>query len=220
MIIKGVLTFTSDINIAQFASRDPNARVLYLSDTEGIDIKSLGFLSASALVPDYNILSDIINGNIPAFTQKYTEYLNMPVQSNYIAAILTALVRGINIVLYYPKDVEELYYPKFLQELFSVNFGISPSTRTSNFMYYGDSYDDNILNFIYHEGAIPCNEFLLLCTNADQDNILKLIHDYQLCSPEKGPTKDISYYISILREKKDIMKKAGRPLVSMFSMEV
>lgn len=218
MIIKGVLTFTSDIQIAQFAIKnDPNVRVLYVSDTEGVDIKQLGFISGAALVPDYNTLSEYINGNINAFTEKYTIYLNMPVQSNYIAAILTALVRGINIIFYFPTDTLDLYYPKYLQDFILCNFGITASSRTTQFNY-DSRFDDKILNFIYTEGAISCNEFLLNCTNADQESILKLIHDYQLCPPT-GPNKDMSVYINILKEKKEVMKRAGKPLTSMFLME-
>lgn len=220
MVIKGTLTITTDINLAAYtAASYQNTRVLYIADTGGTDIKSINpaFVSGIALVPDYQTLSYAISGDYQAFTNAYTNYLNGETPAAYIAAILAALMQGIDIVFYFPPDTVELQYPKFMMDFLVCNFGIMAASESTQFAY-NHAYDDTILNFIYLNDAISAAEFLYMSENVDQQCLYKLIYDYHLC-PETGFDMDINEYINILKEKKALMRNQRKVLSPMCAME-
>ena len=55
MLLKGQLAATTDPNMVQFISREPNAKVIYIGDPIGYEdyIRANGIIVATALVPDY-----------------------------------------------------------------------------------------------------------------------------------------------------------------------
>lgn len=161
MIFRGVLNATTDSNVAINAALN-GWKVLYLGDPEderGL-INAYGFITAMQLIPDYNILSKEIDGCIDQFDLEYTEMLGGMESCNFFVAILTALFRGINIMMYFPSSVTDFRYPSILIQYIQQQFGIIVG-MIDRHCEYNEMYSNPNLLLMYNFNTINHMEFLL-----------------------------------------------------------
>lgn len=160
-IFSGLLSSTSDGNLAVQCAMN-GWKVLYIGDPCGNEniIKQYKLIMAAPLVPDYNILVKAVDGYTEEFTVEYENQLWQEPASNFFLGIITAMFNGINIMMYFPKEVLELYYPQVLMNYIRTQFGIVASTENNQFLY-DDDYNQNNLRFMYTFNTIDTRTFII-----------------------------------------------------------
>ena len=108
-MLKGVLTATTDFNIAINSQRFHGTKTIYMGDPAGLD-PNLGFTVAGPLVPSYECMAADIDGTEEQFNMLYTMQLQSLPAAEFFAVILAALFNGKSLVLYFPSEAKGLKY--------------------------------------------------------------------------------------------------------------
>lgn len=163
-----------------------NSKVIYVGDpgAEMMDIRQYNMLIGGVLIPPYEILSMDLD-NDPNFDNIYWRYLYSSAEVNqYLATIMCALYKNINvpIVLYFPGDTFTSFrYPTVLLGYLN-SFGITPSIITEK-GYSQCQYNINsnfIAEYMYINGAITSQEYIIISDNITQFAAQKLRQEYNL----------------------------------------
>lgn len=204
----GTLIATSNINEA-INYYNNGVKVLFLGDPLSNDPNS-GFMAAGPLVPDYNVLSLDINGDVNGFTQQYAIQLNQPSAIEFFAAIVGAVFRGFNICLYFPQDAIGLSYVDFLLKYIESVYGITSMTKTTQFMY-NDSFNSKNLYMLYMNNIISSQEYIMYGDIMDEIILQKLINDLQLINIIEDPNSYESC-LNWINNYRNQMQSAGQVL--------
>ncbi len=220
VIFRGILNATTDSNVAINATLN-GWKVLYLGDPEderGL-INAYGFITAMQLIPDYNILSKEIDGCIDQFDLEYTEMLGNMESCNFFVAILTALFRGINIMMYFPKSVTDFRYPSILITYFQQQFGISVG-MIDRHCTYNEMYNNPNLLLMYTFNSINHMDFLLFY-NGPMDNELLDRLIFQIGLPVSDLNNNAEKIAKITSYKESLCQIAstGRQPIDVFRHE-
>ena len=209
-MLKAQLWATSDINLVNQALYQ-GFKVIYLGDPISIDpMYKDKFVVSTALVPDYNTLSLLVDGNQQAFVEMYTMSLNSKPAMEMLSVIFTCLFRGTNIMFFLPPESSGLNFVEYLLLFIQYNYGITTQTKTTAFSF-DPSYSGRIIELLYLNNLVDSNEFLMYSESLDELTLRKLVGE--LHPMVKDPT-DINQIIAWFSNYKDALIAEKKPLIN------
>lgn len=173
MILNGNIYVTTDFNVAM-----QNAiayKIVSIGELDPNSLQSLNAIKGSVLIPPYVAFESKMNGDEMTFNNIYFDYLNQKEPTSYIAAIITALYQGKNIMLYLNQDEYDMYFMSlwnYMKNMYGITIGtgnIPPS--------FDEGFSWIICAIMYKSGMIVAQEFLELYPSGVQipdDLIAKL----------------------------------------------
>jgi len=177
-MLKGTIYITYDMNLC--LANLGTCKTIVVADEPDI-YNSPGKIGGSILVPPYEALAAIIDGDEEKFRYEYLNYLNTNLTANkFINILLQALMAGTNMIIILDREG-----PKFdmvLKEYFMMFFGIVLGDE-SNAFQFDLNYIPAILNRLYMDDDIPVNNFLQLYPeNLPYDPVIlrKMAFDYNV----------------------------------------
>lgn len=220
MKFSGELAVSSDPNILQYIAAEPNTKIVFVGDPAGYEnmIRSYGMIMATPLVPDYNVLEAEINGNMAEFQTKYDMYLSSEPAVMYFATIMTALLLGKNILLFFPPETQGLNYPNVLLSHIFVRYGIQTRTQTLPFKY-NDNLTPSNTAIMYQYNTISPQIYLKLAGDSFVAMIPKLVFDLNIPIRDQYDysSKELYNYIN---EYRNSLLNTDQLLVKPFTREV
>ena len=209
-MLKGQLWATSDINLVNQAMMQ-GFKVIYLGDPISLDpTYKERFVVSTALTPDYETLSLMVDGNIDGFVQMYILSLNTPSAMEMLSAIFACLYRGSNVIFFVPPEASGLNFAPYLLQFIEYNFGITTQTNTTQFMF-NPEYAGKIIEFLYLSNLVSAQEYLIHATTMNEPAIRKLVND--LRPVVKDPT-DLNQILDWFRNYKKQLIDANKPLIN------
>lgn len=220
MKFSGELAVSSDPNILQYIAAEPNTKIVFVGDPAGYEnmIRSYGMIMASPLVPDYNVLEAEINGNMAEFQAKYDMYLSSEPAVMYFATIMTALLLGKNILLFFPPETQGLNYPNVLLTHILTRYGIQTRTQTLPFRY-NDNLTPSNTALMYNYNTISPQIYLKLAGDSFVTMIPKLAFDMNIPISNQYDYSSKELY-DYLNEYRNRLLNTDQLLVKPFTREV
>lgn len=220
MLFKGQLASTSDPNMVQYISAEPNAKIIFVGDPVGYEdhIRYFRMIMGSPFIPDYSCIEADINGDANEFNNKYNMYLSSEPAKMYFATIMAALIVGKNILLFFPPEIKGLQYPNALLNHIMVNYGIQ--TRTQNIPFgYNDAYTPKNAAMMYAYNVIDPQTYLRLAGETFLSMSDKLVMDMQIPISDMRAlqSKELYDYLNNYRLK---LLSTDQPLIKPFTREV
>lgn len=177
-MLKGTIYITYDVNLC--LTNLSTCKTIVVADEP--DVYNIpGKIGGSLLVPPYQALAAVIDGDEEKFRYEYINYLATDmVVSRFINIILQALIAGTNMIILLDKEG-----PKFdmlLKQYFAMFFGIILGDANTQFQF-DPNYIPAILNKLYADDDINAGYFLSLYPlNLPFDEFIlrKLAFDYQI----------------------------------------
>ena len=130
-----MITFNAQIYSTEKVDRamlcqQSGAKILYLGEPDPYldQVTNNSLIYASILTPPYEAFQAVLNEDYARFGALYTEHLNTEEAQMFIATIVAAIYKGINIVLLFPEDTGDLKYPDFMLKFIFTNLGIQIAT--------------------------------------------------------------------------------------------
>ncbi len=157
MLLKGTIYITNDINLC--LSNLNMCKTIIIAD-EPDNYRIPQAVGGSLLLPPYEAMSALVDGEENIFKSIYMDYLNNNLSVyKFINIILQALIAGTNIILLIDREG-----PKFdmvLREYFISAFGIILGDESHQFQF-DLNYIPGILNRLYSDDDINVEYFLRL----------------------------------------------------------
>lgn len=155
------MTIRGDIRIVTDESQVNNAiyagfKVIALTESHNFGGV---VLNGTTLLPPYEALMAEMDNNIVQFQQIYALHLAKKENDMFICAIIRALMEGINIVLYIPKDEAELMFSKVLVQYINDIYGI---TILPEACMYNEQYDSILITKLYVYELLTKDQFFIL----------------------------------------------------------
>lgn len=209
-MLKGQLWATSDINLVNQALMN-GFKVIYLGDPISVPQEYKDkFVVASAFVPDYQVLSLMVDGNENGFIQMYIASLGSKAATEMMSAILACMYRGISVIFYLPPEASGLNYVGYLLEFIQMNYGITIQTKTTQFNF-DIKFSGVVSELLYLNNLINAQEFLVNSSTLDDFTLKKLVSE--LHPVVKNP-KDINDIVEWFSTYKDALLQSNKPLVN------
>lgn len=178
MILKGTIYITYDINLC--LANLNQCRTIIIAD-EPDQYKIPGSVGGSLLLPPYEAMTAMIDGDDQKFRYTYLDYLKMNYSvDKFISIILQALIAGTNII--FLLDPEAPKFELILKEFFMMQYGILLGDSRNPFRF-DISYTSFILNKLYAEDDISKEAYLRMFPQEmpfDQFTIQKLLYEHGL----------------------------------------
>ncbi len=198
----GTLYLTYDLNMC-IANSGVRRTVIVSEDPVANNLPNV--VGGSILMPPYEAMMQLIDGNIQEFNKLYHEYLASPVPDKMIVLLIQALEQGINLLLYLDKDAEKTFATTLMEHFFYA-YGIIIGTPTNQFSY-DIAYDEILVSKMYIYGNISVEEFFVRYPQSAyiQDPVIvsKLIYDVH---PNMAPSSSLEQYILYFNEMKNRIK--------------
>lgn len=209
-MIKGQLWATDKIDLANQAMSQ-GFKVIYLGDPLSIDnsIKDK-FVVSTALTPDYDTMSVLIDGNIEGFVNMYIASLNTPSAMEMFSAIFACLYRGSNVIFYLPPDSAQLSFVQYLLQFIEYNFGVTTQTSSTQFAF-NPEFGGKIIEFLYLNNLVSPQEYLIYSSTMNRASVRKLVYD--LRPHVKDPT-NLEQILNWFRNYKKQLIDANKPLIN------
>ena len=163
-ILKGTIYITDDPNIIYSVPIGGNTKIIDMDEDEVL-IKNDNILVGTCLLPPVEAKIAEADGNEMQYDTIYSSHLLEPYQQQFIAAIISYLYKGGNILIFLP-EIDTMYTrEKFISHLFNrygIHCGIigHPDPRF-NSCFYDDRCIPLWLNLIYSVGVIDAYEYLI-----------------------------------------------------------
>ena len=166
--------------------RQFNVRIVSITDEKEY-IPYPNIVTASTLLPPYEALEAVVEGDIPKATSIYGMWLQSSIPQKIFGIILGALHIGINICLYYPEDTTQKgdlinTFLGFLDSFFGIRVGGIPNGKYISPMISSDAIVDGVrLHAMVMASAISVEEF---CKEYNADprsinaNVARVIYAY------------------------------------------
>lgn len=185
-MLKGTIYITYDINLC-LANLNTCKTIVIADEPDMYNIP--GKIGGSLLVPPYQALMAVIDGDEEKFNYEYLNYLTIdPTVNKFINIILQALIAGTNIIFLMDKE-GPTKFDMTLKEYFIGSFGIILGDNNIPFQF-DLNYIPVILNKLYSEDdfssqnylelfpfEIPFDPFILRKLSFDMN--MPFINDYQ-----------------------------------------
>lgn len=216
-IINAKMQFTTDCNMAlSIMSQQPNTKCVFVGDSMGrydTLFDNYGVIPASVLMPDYMCMEADINGSIQEFQNKYYYYLQTEEPKAMMATLITALYKGINIVIFVPQEASGLRYPKMLLSFIQNFHGIVVESRQLGVAFaYNPAYDKNNADFLYSYSLISPAEYLMLA-GPRFDMLSKLCFDTKMTFAPNTPPERVWQYFNEWRENMLTTNKPTKKII-------
>lgn len=201
---------TSDINVAR-QSANQGFKVIFLGDPISIEpIDKDVFVVATALTPDYNTMSALIDGDENMFAGMYAASLNTKPAVDMFALIFACLFKGVGIMFYIPPEAISMNFVNYLLKFIEVNYGIT--TQTKSTMYsFNPAFSSRIIELLYLSDLVTAQEFLVNSENIDDITLRKLVTELH---PMVEDPRDISQIVGWFSAYKDNLVNSKAPLVN------
>lgn len=177
-MIKGSIYITYDINLC-LANLNTCKTIIIADDPDKYNIP--GKIGGSLLMPPYQALTAVIDGDEEKFKYEYLNYLTMdPTVNKFINIILQALLVGTNIIFLMDNE-GPFKFDIILKEYFMMSFGIILGDYNIEFQY-DINHIPVILNKLYTEDDIDPQTYLRdfpLEIPFDPFVLRKLAYEYQ-----------------------------------------
>lgn len=166
-------------------------RVLYVSDPEGDTdfIRANGLIFADPFVPMYDTLEFLINGNEQEFTNMYIASLESEEAQLFFTTIVTAIYKGIDILLYFPLDVLDLKYPYLLFGHLISKYGIT-GEWDGTMANVNPQFRNYHAEIMYLNNCITPQEYLYLTEMITTIPLVKIVQDLGLPDADKVARPD------------------------------
>ena len=164
MNILGTLYTAEDPNFVRTVLSDPRSNTICMSMDETDNTLESEFpnrvqVSTILCAPPSAIYKDI-DGKHEEFIQDYNEYLDSPPVTEFIAAMLSFMHRGGNILLYIPEFTEDSVWVNVLILNLYTRFGVTAGMSEDRSFSYDPRYDTVIANLLYYYGYIDIFDYL------------------------------------------------------------
>lgn len=210
-MLKGQLWATSDINLVNQAMMQ-GFKVIYLGDPLTIDpVYKERFVISTALTPDYQTLSLLVDGNIDGFVQMYMLALNSASAMEMFSAIFACLYRGSSVIFYLPPEASGLNFVPYLLQFIEYNFGVTTQTSTTQFSFNPDFATGRIIEFLYLNNLVSAQEYLFHASGISQNTIRKLVNDLR---PVVQDPTNLDQVLNWFRNYKKQLIDANKPLIN------
>lgn len=177
------------------------------------DISPL-FVKASLLLPPFEAMSELVDGNLPGFRSIYWYHLAQRECDYFICVIYTALISGVKIAIYLdnPDDIG-ISILSGLAQYIQNSFGICPDApQFGSIFSVNPNFALNNLDRVYSYDLIDGREYLMRYPNKGfvVNNLIlnKLINDIKPWIKQNNTEE----YIKVFSEMKDQMQSCGRYL--------
>lgn len=215
MLNMAKLYMINDVNVINQMAMG-GVKVVTISEfpQQGQFVNSDNILKGSILLPPYEIISLLVDGDMNRFNEFYRQYLLQKDSDEFLCAIFTALMSGIPIALYIDNEELSGCISNALMCYLAAAFGVIVESPNSAFLY---DTRFNALNleklFVYD--LITWQEFFMRYPeNIDFSKIViyKLINQINPATCVTNPTVDD--YKRELVSIRNNMKNAGRILIN------
>lgn len=177
-MIKGTIYVTYDINLC-IANLNTCKNIIIADEPDMYQVPDK--IGGSLLLPPYEALAAIIDGDEDKFRYEYLSYLTNDITVNkFINIILQALLAGTNII--FLMDREGPKFDTVLKEFFAMSFGIFIGDSSNQFQF-DINYLPIILNRLYFEDEISAGYYLTLFPIEipfDSYSLRKLAYEHQV----------------------------------------
>lgn len=162
-MLSGSITFTSNIDILRSAMYDKTCRIVAMMDNVDSIIQTIPNVSpASILLPPYAAISAFLDNDKNTFFNEYFIHLGSKEADAFICLILAASARGINILLYVPRDEAENlgFVDAFTQYMISA-YGVYIGNDNGAPFNFDICHTANVLCRLYLHDFISYQELLV-----------------------------------------------------------
>lgn len=157
MLLKGTIYITNDINLC--LTNMAMCKTIIIAD-EPENYRMPQAIGGSLLLPPYQALELLVDGNERDFEFEYDQYLNNDISVyKFINIILQALIVGTNII--FLVESNDIDFMKVLRRYFAVSFGIILGDSMNPFSF-DINYTPSILNRLYSCDDISKETYLSL----------------------------------------------------------
>ena len=161
--LSGSISFTSNMDLLQSAMYDPTCRIVAMMDNLDTIVHLVpNAAPASILLPPYSAVSAFLDGNKQVFFNEYFMHLGSKEADAFICVMLAASARGINILLYVPKDEAENlgFVGAFSQYMFNA-YGVCIGNDNGAPFNFNPNFTVNLLCRLYMHDLISYQELLV-----------------------------------------------------------
>lgn len=164
MILKGTIFVTDNVDIVYNAPL--NTTKIVSLDEDGILQDNPAFIGGTCLLPPLEAKIAEVDNNELQYDQFYQSHLLDAFQQQFIAALVSYLYRGGNLILFLPEIGYTNTRDKLIQHmwlLYGIHIGIinDPDPMKSQ-CFYDERCTVIWLNMIYTSKVIPANEYLYM----------------------------------------------------------
>lgn len=210
MLLRGQLWATSDEALINQALMQ-GIKVIYLGDPISINPQyKEKFVVSSILVPDYQTMSLLVDGDYTGFANLYVSALSSNAATEMFSVIFACLYNGVHVIFYLPKEAQGLNYVQYLLQFIEINYGITTQTKTTQFAF-DQKFSTKIAELLYLNSLINAQDFLINSESLDNLTLNKLVKE--LHPMVKDPT-DLKQIIQWFSNYKDAIIEANRPLIN------
>lgn len=164
-ILKGTIYITDDVNVVYQFPIGPMNKIINL-DEDDVLPENNNIIGGTCLLPPINAKIAEADGDEHTYDMCYMNHLQEPYQYMFIAALLSFLYKGGNLLLFLPELGYTNTRDKFVQfmyVLYGVHIGVinNPNPMVGN-CYYDNTAIPIWLNLIYCSRVISGKEYLIM----------------------------------------------------------
>lgn len=210
-ILKGTIYITDNLDIVYNAPL--NTTKIVNLDEDGILQDNEAFLGGTCLLPPMEAKIAEIDGNEYQYNMFYQSHLLEPYQQQFIAALISYLYVGGNLILFLPETdydntKKQLIY--HMWTLYGIHIGIIGSTNPNDAACFYDERCEVIwINMIYTSKVITAREFLYVypldAVINNQQVVAQLIEELQpIGNSINEKMKTIDHYRELLKKNPQV----------------
>lgn len=158
-----MLNLVGDINISNRLEDLEQCRfthkIILIGEPDKDLVTQYNMIAGSLFMPPYDAVMEEMDGNYPAFHDKYYKHLFSNEVQEYVALIFRALYEGKNILLFLSKDESEMMYSKVLLEFLNSIFGLTvfPIGKSALFNI---NFTDPVCDLLYFYNLFTYTDYL------------------------------------------------------------
>lgn len=212
----GSIYWTTTMDLAIQESYRPNTKVLFVDDLDSGFFQSYNnpaMINGSILLPPYPAMVAYEDKQDQQFASLYNQHI-VTYSSKIISAIMNAMCKGYNILLYIPDHI--FNQVEYLLSYFVNQHGICVGSDHIPYSY-NPAMDDNNLRMMYMYGHIDAYTALM---NMDLDCLrvdIELLNHFLVDFNPPVLSNNKEDFIIFFKNYKNSMLQAGRPLQQMLS---
>ena len=213
--LKGTIYITDDLQLVRSVP-DRTVKIISLDEENRISPNEPNVIVGTCLLPPMEALIAEADGDEDLYDIYYINHLNDPYIQEFIGVIISALYKGISLLLYAPMMKENIFVSKLKTHLWAL-YGIGIGIPGGEQCQYDSRCIPIWLNMMYFANVISFNEFLLYYPeNAQLSDAIanKLIADI------KPVAESYSSRINELRIYQQKLKKNPRVQTAIFDMRM
>lgn len=222
-MFSGILASTNDPKILEMY-RQQGFRIIYIGDLDGETDFPItpDIIIGTAIAPDYNVLVQEMDGDQQSFEHEYQHLLLRPAAVELFCAIRAAMFRGINVVLYFPKDTEGMKFVPYLLNYIVAMYGIVVQRQeiiNGQLQFIQFAYNPAYTNFniseMYKLNLVSAQEFIFYGEELDGVIVNKLINDLHPYIGNLNTMEEIQQFmVQYATNYKNAMKAAQHELLT------